>query len=318
VRILVAGKAHPKDTLGRDVLKSIVERTRREEFLGKVLFLEDYDLELARLMVQGCDLWLNNPLRLQEASGTSGMKAAANGTLHLSIDDGWWPEAYDGENGWLIGEPRHYQDPELQDQLDASMLYRLLEEEIVPLFFERDESGLPNGWLGRMRRCLATIPFHFNTDRMVLDYAAKAYGPLSQAGFELAKDRRARLKSLVAERTRIRKGFEKIKIVSAHVGELSGLKVGNPVEVRVEVDLGVLAPEDVLVELVVGHTREESELEHLAIVPLAPLQALGGSVHAFEGVRVMDRSGSFSYGIRVRARASRETAEALFDLVLWA
>jgi phosphorylase/glycogen(starch) synthase len=318
VRILVAGKAHPRDGLGRDVLKSIVERARRSEFLGRVLFLEDYDLELARLMVQGVDLWLNSPIRLQEASGTSGMKAAANGTLHISIDDGWWPEAYDGENGWLIGEPRHYKDPELQDQLDASMLYRLLEEEVVPLYFERDASGLPNGWLTRMRRCLATIPLHFNTDRMVLDYAAKAYGPLSKAGIELARDRKARLRTLVQERTRIRKGFEKIKIVSAHVGELAGIKVGNTVEVRVEVDLDGLSPEDVLVELVVGHTRDESEMVHLAVVPLAPVQKVGEAVHAFEGVRVMDRSGSFSYGIRVRARAGRETAEALFDLVLWA
>ncbi len=318
VRILVAGKAHPKDGIGRDVLKSIVGETRRDEFVGRVLFLEDYDLELARFMVQGVDLWLNNPIRLQEASGTSGMKAAANGTLHLSIDDGWWPEAYDGENGWLIGEPRHYQDPELQDRLDASMFYRLLEEEVVPLYFERDASGLPSGWLAKMKRCLATIPFHFNTDRMVLDYAAKAYGPLAQAGIELSRDRKARLKTLVQERTRIRKGFEKIKIVSAHVGDLSGIKVGDPVEVRVEVELGTLAPEDVLVELVVGHAREDSDVEHIAIVPLAPVQKIGDATHAFEGVQTMNRSGSFSYGIRVRARANRETAEALFDLVLWA
>ncbi len=324
VRILVAGKAHPKDGVGRDLLKAIVAETRRDEFVGRVVFLEDYDLELARLLVQGVDLWLNNPLRLLEASGTSGMKAAANGTLHLSVGDGWWPEAYDGDNGWLIGEPRQHPDQELQDQLDVSLLYRLLEEEIVPLFFERDSSGFPAGWLAKMRRSLATIPFHFNTDRMVLEYAAKAYGPLAKNGLDLAKDRKARLKVGVQERTRIRRGFERIKIVSAHVGDLSGLRVGDPLEVRAEVDLGALRPEDVHVELVLGHSRalghpaEQHDVGHLTIVPLTPVQKNGESTWAFEGVRALDRSGSFSYGIRVRARASPKADDALPEFVLWA
>ena len=142
LRIVVAGKAHPKDERGKDILQSIAEIARSEEFIGKVFFIENYDMDLARSLVQGVDVWLNNPTRMLEASGTSGMKVSANGGLNLSIGDGWWPEAFDGENGWIIADNRVYEDQELQDQFDSGALYRLLEEQIVPEYFERRPQGL--------------------------------------------------------------------------------------------------------------------------------------------------------------------------------
>jgi phosphorylase/glycogen(starch) synthase len=317
VRIVFAGKAHPNDGLGKDLLRSIVERTRADEFAGKLFFLENYDVELARTLVQGVDLWLNTPIRLLEASGTSGMKAAANATLNLSIADGWWPEAHDGQNGWLIPS-REYKQQELQNQFDANALYRALEEEVVPAFFERDPSGLPARWLERVQHSLASIPTRFNTDRMVRDYFVRAYGPLAAAGDELARNKRWKLKLLVQENQRIARGFGEIRIVSAHVGELKGLHMGDAVDVRVEVQLGPLKPDDVQVELVLGHSVGDSDLQGQVTLPLAHVQAGEGGLHVFEGTQRLDRSGSFSYGIRVRARAEREHGGSLRDLVLWA
>ena len=317
LRILVAGKAHPRDDHGRDILRGIVERTRSDDFVGKLFFVEDYDIDLARHLVQGVDVWLNNPTRMLEASGTSGMKAAANGTLNLSIGDGWWPEAYDGENGWLIGDIRVYEDQELQDQFDGSVLYRLLEEEILPLYFTRDGSGVPKQWLERMRRNLATIPATFNTDRMVLEYYRRAYGPLSGAFAELSENRKWKLKARAQEEQRIRKAFGAIKIVSASVGDVDSVSVGDPIDVRVEVDLGSLAADDVAVELVVGHSRGGDDLEQPLAIALPYVQTKG-DMHVFEGGHRVDRSGSFSYGIRVRARTDGLDAGALRRLVVWA
>ncbi len=321
VRMFFAGKAHPSDGLGKELLKGIVERTRRDEFAGKVFFLEDYDVRLARAFVQGTDVWLNNPIRMLEASGTSGMKAAANGTLNLSIDDGWWPEAHLGdegaENGWLIGGAEGYKDQELQDQFDANALYRLLEEEIVPRFFERDSKGLPRRWLELVRRSLATVPPRFNTDRMVREYFERAYAHLATGHEELLRNKRWKLKMLVQENQRIRKGFAEIAIVGVQVGDLKDLHVGDTVDVRAEVELGPLKPDDVQVELVLGHASDDADIQGRAAVPLAYLQT-NGSVHVFEGACPMERSGAFAYGVRVRARTEREYCDSLRDLVLWA
>ena len=310
VRILIAGKAHPRDQHGKDILRSIVERTRTGDFVGKVLFLEDYDIELARVLMGGVDVWLNNPTRMLEASGTSGMKAAANGALNLSIGDGWWPEAFDGVNGWLIDEARSYEDQELQDELDSSVLYRLLEEEVVPAYFERNSAGFPRAWLDRVGRTLATIPAVFSTDRMVLEYTAEAYSRLAANHLDLSEQRKSKLKALVQERARLRRGFEGIEIVSATTSDLTDLKVGDPFEVHVEVDLGDLGPDDVVVELVYGHAKGDDDVGVPSAVELPFRRTLDGSKHAFEGAHDTTRSGSFSYGVRVRARAA--------DFVLWA
>jgi starch phosphorylase len=181
VQIIFAGKAHPADRPGQELIQSIFQLSQSHELRGRVVFLENYDIRVARTMVQGCDVWLNTPRRPLEASGTSGMKAAINGTLNLSIADGWWPEGYDGVNGWVIGDPNHSSDDEWhQDQLDAQSLYRILEEEIVPEYYNRGDDDLPTQWIERMKRSIVTVGHGFSSDRMVRDYVEKAYLPLSR------------------------------------------------------------------------------------------------------------------------------------------
>ena len=318
VRIVLGGKAHPHDRLGLDVLRQVASLARTEPFLGRVFFVEDYDLDLARVLVQGADVWLNNPIRPMEASGTSGMKAAANGALNLSVLDGWWVEGCDGKNGWAIGFGGTHSTQELQDELDGDHLYRLLEEEIVPLHFRRDEAGLPREWLERVQHVLATIPPVFNTRRMVSEYRDRAYAPLATRWSELVKRNYAEARELAAHHARVRRGFSEIRIRGAHMAELVGLKVGDVVDVKVDVDLSPLEPQDVRVEFVVGHQNGEGDLRNRGIVLLESAGTTADGSRSFEGSYKIERSGGFGYGIRVRAKPSSEHDFALNDLVLWA
>ena len=181
VQIIFAGKAHPKDEGGQAMAREIHRHARQAEFRGRVVLLEDYDMNVARHLVGGCDVWLNNPLRPQEASGTSGMKPPLHGGLNCSILDGWWPECFDGKNGWAIGDGSQLENQRKQDALDAERIYRLLEKEIVPLYYQRDAAGLPRKWIAMMKNSLATVGAEFNTHRMVGEYATKFYIPASHA-----------------------------------------------------------------------------------------------------------------------------------------
>jgi starch phosphorylase len=175
VQIIFAGKAHPEDRLGKELIQGIVRITRQERFFNRIVFVEDYDMNVARSLVQGVDVWLNNPRRPQEASGTSGQKAALNGTLNFSVLDGWWAEAYDGTNGFAIGSGRAHAVPAIQDQLDHESLLETLSGQVVPLYYRRDASGLPREWISRQKNGLRTLAWRFNADRMVMDYAQRTY-----------------------------------------------------------------------------------------------------------------------------------------------
>jgi starch phosphorylase len=318
VRIVFAGKAHPNDRHGQEILKQVVLATRSPELIGKLFFVEDYDIALGRALVQGVDVWINNPIRPLEASGTSGMKVAANGGLNLSILDGWWIEACDGKNGWAIGGGNVYANQELQDELDGENLYHLIEEEVVPQYFTRDDAGIPRAWIERVRGDLATIPPVFNTDRMVTEYRDRAYAPLARNWYELAAPDHRELRALAARQTRLRKGFADVAIVSAHIADVSAIQVGDPIAVRVDVRLGALTTDDVAVELVLGHVSGDQDLQNRTSVALAPVGAPRDGVQKFEGSQRMERSGSFAYGIRLRARAEGRRDLSIADLVLWA
>jgi glycogen phosphorylase len=177
VQIVIAGKAHPADNPGKGLIRQIVEVTRDARFAGRLAFVEDYDINVARYLVQGVDVWLNTPLRPLEACGTSGQKVVFNGGLNLSVLDGWWAEAYDGRNGFAIGDGAVHAKPDVQWQRDAAALYDKLEQEVIPLFFDRDASGLPRGWIERMKRSMMSLAWRYNADRMVTDYVAQSYLP---------------------------------------------------------------------------------------------------------------------------------------------
>jgi starch phosphorylase len=177
VQFVFAGKAHPHDVPGKRVLQQIAQLMRDSEFSDRFVFVEDYDINVGRYLVQGVDVWLNNPRRPLEASGTSGQKVVLNGGLNLSVPDGWWAEAYDGLNGFSIGTGRTHTNESLHDQRDAEDLRRVLRDEVIPLYYERDVDGLPRGWIRRMKRTIRTLGWRFNADRMVMDYTLKAYIP---------------------------------------------------------------------------------------------------------------------------------------------
>jgi len=177
VQFVFAGKAHPHDEPGKRMLQEIARMMRDPAFTGKFMLVEDYDINVGRALVQGVDVWLNNPRRPLEASGTSGQKVVLNGGLNLSVLDGWWAEAYDGLNGFAIGEGRTHVDTRIHDERDGQDLYRVLRDEVIPLFYERDQDGLPRGWVKRMKRTIRTLGWRFNADRMVMDYARQYYVP---------------------------------------------------------------------------------------------------------------------------------------------
>jgi len=177
VQFVFAGKAHPHDTPGKQVLQQVAELMRNKRFANKFVFVEDYDINVGRLLVQGVDVWLNNPRRPLEASGTSGQKVVLNGGLNLSVLDGWWAEAYDGLNGFAIGTGRTHTNMDVHDRRDGQNLYRVLREEVIPLFYQRDRDGLPRGWIKRMKRTIRTLGWRFNANRMVMDYTLKCYIP---------------------------------------------------------------------------------------------------------------------------------------------
>jgi phosphorylase/glycogen(starch) synthase len=316
VRLLVAGKAHPKDKLGQDIMKSIVQIARSPEFIGRVFFVEDYDMSVARALVQGVDVWVNTPTRMEEASGTSGMKAAANGVLNLSIADGWWPEAADGGNGWTIGGTQVYGNHELQNQADATALYRLLEEEVVPSYFSRDKDGVPPSWMEFVVHDLETVPGMFNTDRMVTDYLESAYRPLAKNYFVQQAAKKAPARDQAKEFLRVRAGFEKVKILAATTVELQEFKVGQHLDVHLEVDLGTLQPADLVVELVV--TRGENGGTDTTVVPLQHRGVKQGTVHTFDGGYRVELAGHYQHGMRVRVPAKGAHDAKVRGLVLWA
>jgi starch phosphorylase len=183
VQFIFAGKAHPADRPGQSVIQEIFQRSRSDQLRGRVFILEDYDIRVGRFLVQGVDVWLNNPRRPLEASGTSGMKAAQNGVPNMSVLDGWWDEGFTGDNGWAIGPGEPDQDEAAQDWADAQDIYRLLEDELVPAWYDRDDAGIPLRWIETMRRSMATTLWRFSTTRMLQEYTEQLYLPA--AGYDL-------------------------------------------------------------------------------------------------------------------------------------
>ena len=320
VLFLFSGKAHPADGGGRDLLKHIAHLSRDERFLGRVIFLEDYDIGLARKLKQGVDVWLNNPVRPLEASGTSGMKVAANGGLNLSILDGWWIEGCDGKNGWAIGtEGKTYPNQELQNQLDNESLLSLLEDEVVPLYFERDDEGLPKGWLERVRHALATLPEFFDTNRMVSQYANDAYAPLAAAHRELAGKDYALLEDQAERRRELLATFDSIRILSVRVPDLGDVRSGDTLVLEADVDLAGLDPDQVEVEFVAGHAGDHDRALLGAIHQrLAPTAASEGGALTFRTKLEIEASGSYRFGVRIRPARRGPWDADLVGRTIWA
>ena len=263
VQIILAGKAHPRDNPGKDLIRQIIHTARRPEFRRNIVFIEDYDMNVARYLVQGVDVWLNTPLRPMEASGTSGMKAAANGALNVSIPDGWWAEGYDPTVGWTIGSGESYDDLEYQNNVESQALYDLIEKEIVPLFYKRGRDNLPRQWIAKMRSAMSKLAPEYSTNRMVRNYAEKFYGPASAQWSKLTADEYAKAREVWGWKQHMMEHFDGIRIlsVSDSMSENGGgAMVGRDLNVQAELDLGGLSPDDVRVELYYGKLDEDGQL----------------------------------------------------------
>ena len=232
VQIVFAGKAHPADDPGKELIRQVVQTARRPEFRHRIVFLEDYDQDVACHLVQGVDVWLNTPRRPLEASGTSGMKAAFNGALNISILDGWWDEAYSPGVGWAIGQGEEYEDDEYRDRVEAGALLDLLENEVVPLFYQRGADNVPRGWMALMRTAITTLCPVFNTNRMVHEYVVNGYLRADTRRARLEEDNFRRARDLARWKERVRKGWPGVHVVRVEITLPEHTHVGGEVDVR--------------------------------------------------------------------------------------
>lgn len=318
VQIIVAGKAHPHDNPGKELIRQIIHFARRDEFRRQIVFLEDYDMVVARYLVQGADLWLTTPRRPLEASGTSGMKVAFNGGLNLSVLDGWWCEAHSSNLGWAIGRGEVYQDQSYQDEVEANATYNLLEKEIVPLFYDRGPDGLPRGWIAKMKSSLKAICPFFNTHRMVEEYVQQMYVPSAERSHSLLSEGLARARELARWKAEVRNRWPELRIVNVEAEVPSEVTVGSLVEVRANVHLGSLRPEDVSVELYQGAVDANLEICDGAPIPMIFLERNGDGTAAFVGSIPCSVSGLRGYALRILPKHEDLASPYEPGLILWA
>ncbi|MFO0670446.1 MAG: alpha-glucan family phosphorylase [Polyangiaceae bacterium] len=302
VQLVFAGKAHPQDKGGKELIRSIVHASRDADLVGKVIFLEDYDMRIARALVSGVDVWLNTPRRPLEASGTSGMKAAANGALNVSVLDGWWDEArerHGWEVGWAIGHGEEYEDG-TGDALEAEELYDLLEREVVPLFYDRDAGGLPRAWVKRMKAAVAELVPDFNTARMVREYAERYYVNAVRLSDTMTSDNLAGAKRLSAWKDKVEGAWSHVAVRNVQIKSATEVGVGDPLHVEAVVHLGALTPDDVHVELYYGPSLTPGALPERGDLSRMKLEEkIEAGLYRYSGRITTSGSGSHVFAARV-------------------
>jgi len=299
VQIIFAGKAHPADQEGKDFIRQVIHFARQPEFRQRIVFLEDYDIKVGRYLYQGVDVWLNTPRRPLEASGTSGMKATANGAISISILDGWWDEAYDGTNGWAIGRGEEYQDTAYQDQVESQALYQILESEVVPMFYARGRDGLPRDWIRRMKHAMRTICPVFSAYRMVREYTERLYIPAGRQWERLGADGLARARALAKWQERVRGAWKEVAVRAVRADTVTALPAGEARPVEAEVALGVLRPEDVSVALYAGPLSGQGEIASPLVSEMKAAGSVREGAYLFEGVLSGQAAGRHGFRIRV-------------------
>jgi starch phosphorylase len=323
VQLIFAGKAHPRDEAGKQLIQQIAGLTRQPGPGRNLVFLEDYDLAVARYLVQGVDVWLNTPLRPNEASGTSGMKAAANGALNLSTLDGWWDEVWHSPDrstgiGWAIGKGETYSDPSYQDQVEAEALYDLLERDVIPKFYDRGPDRLPRKWIDQMKASIGGICHFVNTHRMVKDYTCEFYLKAHQQYRALEGDRAARARSLATWIARVREQWPQVRITVVEYGPDTTLPVGTQLQVKASVQLGSLSPEDVAVELYLGRLNPAGDIVNADFTPMKALKSDSHGKLLFEAATPCSHSGMHGFTVRVRAYHPDLAVPFLPGLIGWA
>ena len=301
VQMVIAGKSHPDDEEGVSLIQRLVQFADEADIRDRIVFLPNYDMGMAQVLLPGCDVWLNNPLRPYEASGTSGMKAALNGVLNLSILDGWWAEMYDGSNGWAIPSAEGVEDPYRRDQLEAAALYDLIEHAIAPRFYDRDPQGIPRRWLEMVRHTLLTLGPRVQAGRMVRQYARELYGPVAKASQVLDNAPYTEATQLAQWKQKVRSAWPSVSVsfVDSSVPDIAEL--GDRVTIKAGVELGGLEPGDVAVQLLSGRVDEQDSLTDFVITDLQPV-GRDRRQFIFISQDTLEIAGPIGYAIRVVPR----------------
>ena len=316
VQFIFAGKAHPNDGAGQGLIKQIVEISRRPEFLGKIIFLENYDMDLARHLISGVDIWMNTPTRLAEASGTSGEKALMNGVLNFSVLDGWWYEGYRKDAGWALTDKRTYQNEQYQNQLDAEAIYYLLEHDILPLYYEHGGKNYSEDWVKYIKNSIAQIAPHFTMKRQLDDYYDRFYNKLSEHFHILAADNFAKAKMMADWKANVRSRWDAIEIKSIEAGNglNATVEAGKEYEVTVVVDEKGL-DDAIGIESVI--IRREDGQDHIyEVIPLLPVSK-NGNLYTFKATSGIFNAGSFKQAFRMYPKNALLPHRQDFCYVRW-
>jgi starch phosphorylase len=315
IQLVIAGKSHPADETGKRLIQQMVQFTDDPEVRHRIVFLPNYDIAMAQPLYPGCDVWLNNPLRPYEACGTSGMKAALNGGLNLSVLDGWWDEWYDGDNGWAIPTADGVDDVDQRDDLEALALYDLIENDVAPRFYDHDDEGVPTRWLEMVRHTLKSLGPKVLATRMVRDYVRQLYAP-SAANSRMLNADYAGAARLAAWKKKVRGGWPSVRVEhveSSGVGDAA--EVGAILSVRAFVSLGELDPDDVHVQVLHGKIDSNDVLTDITVKDLSLAETYDGGRFRFDGDVELDRGGPFGYTVRVIPRNELLTSVAELGVV---
>ena len=318
VQFLFAGKAHPADKAGQDLIKQIVDISKQDRFIGKIIFIPGYDITLAKRMVQGVDVWMNNPTRPQEASGTSGEKAAMNGTMHFSVLDGWWVEGYTEGAGWALPEEQTYDANDYQNEFDAATIYTILENEIAPAYYDVDKAtGRSAGWVAYIKNTIAKVACNFTTNRMLTDYLNQFYLPQADRAGKVIADDFALAREIAAWQKHVRREWENVSVVSeTKPGTSYDLSTGNEFKAELVLNLGDLGCADIGVETIFATPDNHGELHISEVHEYAPVEQADG-VCRYQVSFMPERTGAYQVATRVFARNPLLPHRQDFELVKW-
>ncbi|MBN1865740.1 alpha-glucan family phosphorylase [Candidatus Sumerlaeota bacterium] len=317
VQFIFAGKAHPADHSAKEIIRQLIHFMRDPDVRRHVTFIEDYDMNIARYLLQGVDVWLNTPRRPLEASGTSGMKAAANGALNLSILDGWWCEGYDPSFGWAIGQGEEYKDVSLEDDIQSAAIYDLLEKEIVPTFYQRGADGLPREWIRRMRASIQVLCPGFSATRMLRDYLEGPYMSAAAESVRLVADNLKGAAQLADFKKRMKQHWSEIQVRDLVARTDSEIGVGEEMPVEATIQLGGIEPTDVLVQIYHGPLSNKEEILDGRASDLEYKRSVDG-VHVFAGAIRCESSGRYGFAVRVLPRHDAFSSPFESRLIYWA
>lgn len=316
VQFIFAGKAHPADKAGQDLISFIIDISKRPEFIGHILFIQNYDMTIAKMLIQGCDVWMNTPTRPLEASGTSGEKGIMNGTLHFSVLDGWWVEGYRKDAGWSLPIEKTFDIDELQDELDAETIYSLLENEIIPAFYYRNEKNIPILWVDYIKNNFAEVVPNFTTRRMMKDYFDRYYLPLTKRSKELRENDFAEAKNIAAWKDKILSVWDEIEVVSVQMadGITNTYQIGQTYPSKLVLDIKGLSPEEIGVEIVIASGNEHPEFvgKHQFVH-----EKVENDLTHYRLDLTLTKPGSYNYGIRIYPKNPMLANRQDFKILKW-